>query len=112
MATTSKSTTEAVPATTSPSRLCLNDDNLNFNPTYVGHFSTNAAGKRSVRFLRLNTTSIGLISGETETEPVKEASSYRLLDAANSNTVEGFFTARPETIEKNCAVVAGFRRPL
>ena len=34
--------------------------------------------------------SIGLTSGETEAEPVKEASSYRLLDAANSNTVEGF----------------------
>src|SRR5438874_9806986 len=34
--------------------------------------------------------SIGLTSGETEAEPVKKASSYRLLDAANSNTIEGF----------------------
>ena len=34
-----------------------------------------------------------------------------LLDAANSNTAKGFFTARPEAIKKNCAVVAGFRRP-
>ena len=44
--------------------------------------------------------SIGLTSGETEAEPVKVASLYRLLDAANSNTVEGFFTARPEAIKK------------
>ena len=55
--------------------------------------------------------SIGLTSGETEAEPVKVASLYRLLDAANSNTVEGFFTARTGGDQKNCAVVAGFRRP-
>jgi hypothetical protein len=31
---------------------------------------------------------------------VDRASSYGPLDAANSNTAKGFFTARPEAIEK------------
>jgi hypothetical protein len=31
------------------------------------------------------------------------ASSYGLLDAANSNTAKGFFTARPEAIKKKSA---------
>jgi hypothetical protein len=34
----------------------------------------------------------------------------RLLDAANSNTVEGFLQHGREANRKNCAVVAGFRR--
>ena len=53
--------------------------------------------------------SIGLTSGETETEPVKVASLYRLLDAANSNTVEGFFTARTGGDQKKLRSRGGFQ---
>jgi hypothetical protein len=38
-----------------------------------------------------------------------EASSYRLLDAANSNTAERFFTARPEAIKKTLRSRGGFQ---
>src|SRR6267142_908059 len=39
------------------------------------------------------------------------ASSYRLLDAANSNTIYGFLQHSRSPIKKNCRIVAGFRRP-
>ncbi|PYL75362.1 MAG: hypothetical protein DMF26_08430 [Verrucomicrobia bacterium] len=36
---------------------------------------------------------------------------YKLLDAANSSMVEGFLQHGRRAIKKNCALVAGFRRP-
>ena len=39
------------------------------------------------------------------------ASSYRLLDAAHSNTFEGFLQHGRRRLKKDSAVVAGFRRP-
>jgi hypothetical protein len=43
---------------------------------------------------------------------VDKASSYGLLlDAANSNTAKGFFTAWPEAIEKKLRSRGGFQSP-
>ncbi|PYJ19685.1 MAG: hypothetical protein DME99_11930 [Verrucomicrobia bacterium] len=53
--------------------------------------------------------SIGLTSGETEAEPVKVASLYRLLDAANSNTVEGFFYSTDRRRSKKLRSRGGFQ---